>query len=137
MSRILIVDDDPAWRNLYRMTFERRFEVFEAMDGYQALSVLDAVRPDVVILDLRMPKMDGFDFIQRLQKRGVHTPIVVCSGTFGLGDRPSIPGVHVAAKTPDLRDVWAALRIAVPEAAAVVATVGKQVAAADEEIWRD
>ncbi len=137
MSRMLIVDDDPAWRNLYRMTFESQFEVFEAMDGYQALSVLEAVRPDIVILDLRMPKMDGFDFIQRLQKRGVNIPIVVCSGTFGFGDRPSIPGVHIAAKTPDLRDIWAALRIAVPEAAEVVATVGKQVATVDQEIWRD
>lgn len=137
MPRMLIVDDDPAWRNLYRVTFETQFEVFEAMDGFQALSVLDAVRPDVVILDLRMPKMDGFDFVQRLQKRGVHIPIVVCSGTVGFGDRPPITGVHIAAKTPDLRDVWAALRIAVPEATEVVTSVGKQVAPVDEELWRD
>jgi CheY-like chemotaxis protein len=137
MPRMLIVDDDPAWRNLYRMTFESQFEVFEAMDGYQALSVLEAVRPAVVILDLRMPKMDGFDFIQRIQKRGVSIPIVVCSGTVGFGDRPSIPGVHVAAKTPDLRDVWAALRAAVPQAAEAVASVAKPVAAPDHEIWRD
>jgi CheY-like chemotaxis protein len=137
MSRMLIVDDDPAWRNLYRMTFESQFEVFEAMDGFQALSVLDAVRPDVVILDLRMPKMDGIDFIQRLQKRGVNIPIVVCSGTVGFGDRPSITGVHIAAKTPDLRDVWAALRIAVPEAAEVAASASKPVATVDHELWRD
>jgi CheY-like chemotaxis protein len=137
MSRMLIVDDDPAWRNLYRMTFESQFEVFEAMDGFQALSVLDAVRPDVVILDLRMPKMDGVDFIQRLQKRGVNIPIVVCSGTVGFGDRPSISGVHIAAKTPDLRDVWAALRIAVPQAAEVATSVSKPVATVDHELWRD
>ncbi len=137
MPRMLIVDDDPAWRNLYRMTFESQFEVFEAMDGFQALSVLDAVRPDVVILDLRMPKMDGFDFIQRLQKRGVRVPIVVCSGTVGFGDRPPIAGVHIAAKTPDLRDVWAALRIAVPDTAEVAAPVTKRAATVDQESWRD
>jgi CheY-like chemotaxis protein len=137
MPRMLIVDDDPAWRNLYRMTFESQFEVFEAMDGFQALSVLDAVRPNVVILDLRMPKMDGFDFIQRLQKRGVRVPIVVCSGTVGFGDRPPITGVHIAAKTPDLRDVWAALRIAVPEAGEVAAPAGKRAATVDQEFWRD
>ena len=137
MARMLIVDDDPAWRNLYRMTFENQFEVFEAMDGYQALSVLEAVRPDVVILDLRMPKMDGFDFIQRLQKRGIKVPVVVCSGTFSFGDRPAIPGVHLAAKTPALREVWAALRVAVPDAADVVATVAKRVPVADSGLWRD
>ncbi len=137
MARMLVVDDDPAWRNLYRMTFENQFEVFEAMDGYQALSVVEAVRPDVVILDLRMPKMDGFDFIQRLHKRGIQLPIVVCSGTFGFGDRPTIPGVHMAAKTPDLRDVWAALRVAVPDAPGAVTTAAKQVPVADSEFWRD
>ncbi len=37
MPRILLVDDDPAWRKLYRMALERQFELFEATDGYQAL----------------------------------------------------------------------------------------------------
>src|ERR1700687_3886320 len=69
MPRILLVDDDPAWRKLYRMAFEGQFDLFEATDGYQALSVLGAVRPDVIVLDLRMPRMDGMDFIRRLSRR--------------------------------------------------------------------
>ncbi len=138
MSRMLIVDDDPAWRNLYRMAFERQFELFEAMDGYQALSVLDAVRPDVIILDLRMPKMDGMDFLARLDRQGRRPQIVMCSGTFTHADRPVIPGVHLAAKTPDLKELWAALRSAVPEVAEVV-PAGRQSlrVVEDESVWRD
>jgi CheY-like chemotaxis protein len=59
---MLVVDDDPAWRALYRMAFEDRFEIFEATDGQQGLSVLDSVSPNVILLDLRMPRMDGLDF---------------------------------------------------------------------------
>ena len=82
MPRILLVDDDPAWRKLYRMALERQFELFEATDGYQALSVLGAVRPDVIVLDLRMPRMDGMDFLQRLSRRSPRPKIIVCSGSF-------------------------------------------------------
>jgi len=57
MARMLVVDDDPAWRALYRMAFEGQFEIFEATDGQQGLAVFDAVKPDVIVLDLRMPKM--------------------------------------------------------------------------------
>ena len=82
MPRILLVDDDPAWRNLYRMALESQFDLFEATDGYQAMSVLGAVRPDVIVLDLRMPRMDGMDFIRRLSRRSPRPKVIICSGTF-------------------------------------------------------
>ena len=59
MTKMLLIDDDPAWRALYRMGFEGDFEVFEAVDGLDALAALDRVRPDVIVLDLRMPHLDG------------------------------------------------------------------------------
>jgi CheY-like chemotaxis protein len=136
MPRILIVDDDPAWRNLYRMALEGQFDLFEATDGYQALSVLGAVRPDVIILDVRMPRMDGMDFIQRLSRRSPRPKVVVCSGAFTEAERPDIPGVHLAAKTPDLKELWAALRRAVPTAPEVVATA-KQAVPVEDGVWRD
>ena len=136
MPRILLVDDDPAWRKLYRMTFEPQFDLFEATDGYRALSVLGAVRPDVIVLDLRMPKMDGMDFLQRLSRRSPRPKVVVCSGSFTEFERPHIPGVLLAAKTADLKELWAALRVAVPPAVETAAPV-KHAVAIEDAVWRD
>jgi DNA-binding response OmpR family regulator len=136
MPRILLVDDDPAWRNLYRMALESQFDLFEATDGYQALSVLGAVRPDVIVLDIRMPRMDGMDFIQRLSRRSPRPKVIICSGTFTEAERPHIPGVHLAAKTPDLKELWAALRAVVPNATEVAAPA-KQAVAVEDGVWRD
>ena len=136
MPRILLVDDDPAWRNLYRMALEGQFDLFEATDGYQALSILGAVRPDVIVLDLRMPRMDGMDFIRRLSRRSPRPKVVICSGTFTEAERPHIPGVSLAAKTPDLKELWAALRSTIPSAAEVAAPP-KQAVAVEDAVWRD
>jgi CheY-like chemotaxis protein len=135
MPRILLVDDDPAWRNLYRMALESKFDLFEATDGYQALSVLGSVRPDVIVLDLRMPRMDGMDFLQRLSRRSPRPKIIVCSGAIGEADRPQIQGVHLAAKTPDLKELWAALREVVPTSAEAMAA--KHAVPVEDGVWRD
>ena len=136
MPRILLVDDDPAWRNLYRMALERQFDLFEATDGYQALSVLGAVRPDVIVLDLRMPRMDGMDFLRRLSRRSPRPKVIICSGTFTEAERPQIPGVFLAAKTPDLQGavVGAAERDPDRGRGAVPA---KQAVAVEDAVWRD
>jgi DNA-binding response OmpR family regulator len=136
MPRILLVDDDPAWRNLYRMALESQFDLFEATDGYQALSVLGAVRPDVIILDVRMPRMDGMDFLRRLSRRSPRPKVIICSGAFTEAERPQIPGVHLTTKTPDLKELWAALRTAIPGAAEVGAPA-KQAVAVEDGVWRD
>jgi CheY-like chemotaxis protein len=137
MARMLVVDDDPAWRALYRMAFECRFEIFEAGDGQQGLSLLDTVNPDVVLLDLRMPRMDGLDFIRRLDRAGIHPAIVVCSGTLNDGERPTIPGVQLAPKTSDLRDLWDALRSAVPEVREVAPAAQHATDSVEDTFWRD
>jgi len=138
MARMLVVDDDPAWRALYRMAFDGQFEIYEATDGQQGLSLLGSVRPDVVLLDLRMPRMDGLDFIRRVDQTGMHPPIVVCSGTLNEGDHPSIPGVQLTPKTSDLRDLWDALRAAVPEVNSEVASVARSASDANQDtFWRD
>ncbi len=137
MPRVLLVDDDPAWRKLYRMALESHFELFEATDGYQALTVLGAVRPDVIVLDLRMPRMDGRDFIARISRRSPRPKIVVCSGRFTEEfERPQIPGVLLAAKTADLKELWAALRVAVPAVAQAPAPP-KPALVAEDALWRD
>ena len=136
MPRLLLVDDDPAWRNLYRMALESQFDLFEATDGYQALSILGAVRPDVIVLDLRMPRMDGMDFLKRLIRRSPRPKVIVSSGAFTEAERPQIPGVYLAAKTPDMKELWTALRAAIPTVAEVAAPA-KQAVAVEDGVWRD
>jgi len=137
MTRMLVVDDDPAWQALYRMAFEDRFEIFEAMDGQQGLALLELVNPDVILLDLRMPKMDVLDFIRKVDLKGAHPPIVVCSGTLMDGERPSIPGIPLTAKTPDLRDLCAALQSAVPEVAEYAPRGNQPTTEIEQTRWRD
>ena len=91
MIKMLVVDDDPAWRALYRMGFEGDFEVFEAVDGLHALAALDRVRPDVIVLDLKMPHLDGMGFLRQIERRGLRAPVIVCSGAITMDSLPAIP----------------------------------------------
>ncbi|HZY40778.1 MAG TPA: response regulator, partial [Anaerolineae bacterium] len=59
---ILVVDDDPDTLTLIGLTLQRRgFEVVKAQSGQQALNLLAHDRPDLVILDVMMPQMDGYE----------------------------------------------------------------------------
>ena len=109
MRTMLIVDDDPAWRSLYAMEFKPRFRIVEAEDGIEALGVLDRVQPDVIVLDLRLPRLNGLDFLRALERRGLRTPVVVCSGLVSDERGFAVPGVRAAPKTADLGQVRAAV----------------------------
>lgn len=79
---VMIVEDDPATRDLTRRTFEREgCTVMDAVNGLDALERLDEAekKPRLIFLDLMMPKMDGFEFLDRLrQKAGYRdVPVVV------------------------------------------------------------
>lgn len=67
-SRILITDDEPITRMLVKLLLEREnFEVLEAANGRQAVDIATRERPDLLIIDLHMPEMDGYETIQRLR----------------------------------------------------------------------
>ena len=66
--RLLLVEDADDLRLLYARVLRREgFEVLEAADGREALDLLSGFEPDVVVTDLMMPGMDGFEFIRRLR----------------------------------------------------------------------
>jgi two-component system, OmpR family, response regulator len=68
MSKILIVDDDPHIRELVKVFLRNDgFEVLEAVDGVEALSKLDSAKVDLAIIDVMMPKMDGWELCQELK----------------------------------------------------------------------
>ena len=67
-EKILIVDDDPDILDATTMILESQdYQVVTARDGIEGLAVLKAENPDLMILDLMMPKMDGFDVCKELQ----------------------------------------------------------------------
>jgi len=136
MMKMLVVDDDPAWRALYRMGFEGDFEVFEAVDGFDGLAAVDRVGPDIIVLDLRMPHLDGMGFLRRMERAGVKVPVIVSSGTFTMDSPPNIPGVFPAQKSPDLRNVWSALEAALPRPGETDVNL-KPRRAVEETLWRD
>ena len=67
-TKILVVDDDPFILDMYVIKFkEQGFQIDTATDGKMALERIDAGKPDIVLLDVVMPKMDGFDVIKKIQ----------------------------------------------------------------------
>lgn len=66
--KILIVDDDPDMRDALTIILESQdYEIVTAQDGLEALAALRAEKPDLMLLDLLMPKMDGFAVLKELQ----------------------------------------------------------------------
>ena len=68
MAKVLIVDDEPSIRRTLREILEfEKYEVDEASDGLECLVKLKRDQYDVVVMDIKMPKMDGMDALERLQ----------------------------------------------------------------------
>jgi CheY-like chemotaxis protein len=77
---ILIVDDDPPIRNLLRQIFKRiGFDAREARDGVEAISLVESALPRLIMLDLMMPRMNGWEVLERLRASGLleKVPVVV------------------------------------------------------------
>jgi len=71
MSKILVVDDDPHIRELVRVFLRNEgFDVYEAADGLEALARLESVKADLVILDVMMPNLDGWELARQLSEAG-------------------------------------------------------------------
>ena len=77
---VLVVDDEPAIRRFLRTSLvAQAYRVSEAEDGEDALATIRRNPPDVLVLDLGLPKIDGFEVIRRLRAAGSAVPIVVLS----------------------------------------------------------
>jgi two-component system alkaline phosphatase synthesis response regulator PhoP len=75
---ILLVDDEPSIIQLARLYFERDgFHVQEVGDGEAALDMITRLRPALVVLDLMLPKLDGFEVCRKLRASGDQTPIIM------------------------------------------------------------
>jgi two-component system response regulator MprA len=87
-TRILVVDDDRKLRDMLRRALEGAgFEVDAAEDGGRALAALSARAPDLVVLDVLMPGVDGLGVARRLRDRGDATPVLMLTARDAVPDR--------------------------------------------------
>jgi two-component system, OmpR family, response regulator MprA len=86
--RVLVVDDDRAVRDSLRRSLEfNGYDVALAEDGAQALASLAAADPDVVVMDVMMPRLDGLETTRALRAAGNDVPILVLTARDAVGDR--------------------------------------------------
>jgi CheY-like chemotaxis protein len=86
--RILVVDDDPLILQTSALILrEQGYEAKTASDGFEALVELRRSKPDLIISDLRMPNMSGFELLSIVRRRFPHIPVVAISGEY-IGESP-------------------------------------------------
>ncbi|MFZ4783948.1 MAG: sigma-54-dependent transcriptional regulator [Flavobacteriales bacterium] len=81
MPKILIIDDEAAIRGALKEILEyESFEVSEAEDGISALKIVEKEQFDLIFCDIKMPKMDGLEVLEKLKEKGIDTPVVIITG---------------------------------------------------------
>ena len=86
-ASVLIVDDEPSIRLMFRTALESSgYETQEAGNGSAALERLAGWSPDVMLLDLKMPAMDGMETLRRLRDAGNNTPVVIVTAHGSIPD---------------------------------------------------
>jgi len=80
MKKILLVDDEESIHLLYRAELEEEgYNVHSALGGEDALQKLKIVSPDLVILDINMPGMNGIEVLRQIKEINPKTPVILCS----------------------------------------------------------
>ena len=109
-TRILIVEDDIQIRHLLCAVFEQcGYIVWPAKDGFAALEAMRAESPDVVLSDLHMPGMSGFELLPIIRRQFPSTRVVAMSSAFTGDDVPA--GVAADAFYPKATDIFDLLQI--------------------------
>jgi diguanylate cyclase (GGDEF)-like protein len=88
--KILIVDDDPDIRDVLKLTLsEENYEILEACDGEEALKIIHENQPDLILLDYKIPKVDGREVCRRIKKDLLlrHLPIIMVTGKGDINDK--------------------------------------------------
>jgi DNA-binding response OmpR family regulator len=95
-AEVLVVEDDSPIRTMLAdLLHDAGYQVVEATDGFEAINALRERRPDLIVLDLMMPRMSGWQFLERSRALIDHDsiPVIVLSAIQGHGDYPATLGV--------------------------------------------
>ncbi len=100
MSKVAIIEDDAAISQMYRIKFETEgYEIDTAENGKLGLELIEKMKPDMVLLDLMMPEMNGDEMLQKLRKTpfGKDVKVIILTN-MGESEAPqSIKGLNVLA----------------------------------------
>ncbi|MBD3780604.1 MULTISPECIES: response regulator transcription factor [unclassified Cellulomonas] len=113
-ARLLVVDDEPNIRELLATSLRfAGFEVHAAADGGTALRLAKQVQPDLLVLDVMLPDMDGFTVTRRLREKGQHVPVVFLTARDETADKITgltVGGDDYVTKPFSLEEVVARIR---------------------------
>ncbi len=82
--RVLIVEDEPALRLSYERHFNPRYDLVFASTGAEALAKLEEQRPDVAVLDMRLPDTDGIDLLRRIRQSQPTLPVIITTAYMSI-----------------------------------------------------
>ena len=122
-KRVLVVDDEPNIVDILRFNLEREgYEVITASDGLEGLSQARSQGPDLILLDVMMPEMDGFQVCQELRREDKLTPIIMLTAREEEADR--VMGLELGAddyvsKPFSVRELMARVRTNIRRQAAI------------------
>lgn len=126
MSTILVVDDEKSIRKaLSEILVTEGYKVDEAVDGLEALNLIKARKYDCVLSDIKMPKLDGIELLEKLQVEGIQIPIIMISGhgsTETAVEAVKKGAFDYISKPPDLNRLLITLRNALDKATLVEET---------------
>ena len=103
-ERILVVDDDEGVREAIKMTLEYDgYKCLFARSGQEGLDRVATDSPELVLLDVKMPGMDGLEVLRRMRKRGDVAPVIVISGH---GTISTAVGSEVSSALAKASSIW-------------------------------
>ncbi|MEV4948212.1 response regulator transcription factor [Streptomyces sp. NPDC053755] len=140
-GRILIVDDEPAVREALRrsLAFEG-YGTEEAVDGFDALAKVGTYAPDLVVLDIQMPRMDGLTAARRIRSSGSTVPILMLTARDTVGDR--VTGLDAGAddylvKPFELDELFARIRALLRRSSYAATAAGSEEPVGDVLVFGD
>ncbi|HEX8004169.1 MAG TPA: response regulator transcription factor [Mycobacteriales bacterium] len=140
-ARLLVVDDEPNIRELLSASLRYAgFEVATAADGQQALTAARASRPDLLVLDVMMPGVDGFEVVRRLRAEGVRCPVLFLTARDSTEDKVTgltLGGDDYVTKPFSLEEVVARIRAILRRNGAAAAATPARLTFADLELDDD
>ena len=114
-AKLLVVDDEPSIRELLTASLKfAGFDVTSAADGAEALRQAEAMRPDLIVLDVMLPDMDGFTVTRKLRDRGREMPVLFLTARDETGDKVTgltVGGDDYVTKPFSLEEVIARVRV--------------------------
>ena len=93
--KVLIVEDDKILSDTIKQCIEKKYSVEQAFDGYEGYMFAKENIYDIIILDLMMPEMNGYDLLSKLRKEEIFTPVLILSAKDSLNDK--VKGLSIGA----------------------------------------